>query len=123
MSQASPNPEFIYKVATEESYGPSRAASSYAGMPVDAADGYMHFSTFDQLEETLSRHFRGQSDLVLLAIRTKDLAGDDLVWEPSRGGALFPHLYNRPLPLSVVAWEANISVDSEGNTVLPEAAR
>lgn len=123
MPQASPQPEFIYKVATEESYAPARADGIYAGMPIDAADGYMHFSTIDQLKETLSRHFRGQSGLVLLAIRTEDLAGGDLVWEPSRGGALFPHLYNRPVPLSAVAWEATISVDSEGNTVLPEAAR
>lgn len=123
MPQASPQPEFIYKVATEESYAPARADGIYAGMPIDAADGYMHFSTIDQLKETLSRHFRGQSGLVLLAVRTADLAGNDLVWEPSRGGALFPHLYNRPVPLSAVAWEATISVDSEGNTVLPEAAR
>lgn len=123
MSQAVPNPEFIYKVGTEESFGPARATGAYAGMPIDASDGYMHFSTIEQLKETLSRHFRGQSGLVLLAVRTADLAGDDLVWEPSRGGALFPHLYNRPLPLSAVAWEATISVDSEGNTVLPEAAR
>lgn len=123
MPQASPQPEFIYKVATEESYAPARADGIYAGMPIDAADGYMHFSTIDQLKETLSRHFRGQSGLVLLAVRTADLEGNDLVWEPSRGGALFPHLYNRPLPLSAVAWEATISVDSEGNTVLPEAAR
>ncbi|MBJ6988354.1 DUF952 domain-containing protein [Devosia sp. MC521] len=123
MSQVSPNLEFIYKVATEQSYAPSRATGSYAGMPIDASDGYMHFSTIDQLKETLSRHFRGQSGLVLLAIRTADLAGSNLVWEPSRGGALFPHLYNRPLPLSAVAWEATISVDSEGNTELPEAAQ
>ena len=79
------NPDFIYKIATEAAYAPARNSPSFAGMPIDAADGYMHFSTADQLAETLRLHFKGQSNLVILAVRTADL-GDDLVWEPSRGG-------------------------------------
>lgn len=117
-----PSPEFIYKIATEAAYAPARATTSFAGMPIDAADGYMHFSTAEQLAETLRLHFKGQPDLVILAIRTADL-GDDLVWEPSRGGALFPHLYNRPLPLSAVAWEAPVSVAEDGSCILPEAIK
>lgn len=114
-------PLLIYKIATAASYDPARASGHYAGMPIDAADGYMHFSTAAQLAETLGKHFIGQSDLVLLAVRTADLP--DLVWEPSRGGQLFPHLYDRPLPISAVAWEHPVSVDAAGNTVLPEAVR
>ncbi len=117
-----PSPEFIYKIATEAAYVPARATASFAGMPIDAADGYMHFSTAEQLGETLRLHFKGQTDLVILAVRTDDL-GDDLVWEASRGGALFPHLYHRPLPLSAVAWEAPVSVAEDGSCTLPEAVR
>lgn len=114
-------PDLIYKIATNASFAPARATGHYEGMPVDAADGYMHFSTAAQLSETLSRHFRDQADLVLLAVRSADLP--DLVWEPSRGGQLFPHLYGRPLPLEAIAWEASISVDAEGNCNLPENVR
>lgn len=115
-------PELIYKIATETAFGPSRGHADFAGMPIDAADGYMHFSTAAQLGETLRLHFAGQGDLVLLAVRSADL-GDNLVWEPSRGGALFPHLHGGPLPLSAIAWEAPLSVAADGSCRLPEAVR
>jgi uncharacterized protein (DUF952 family) len=115
-------PDLIYKIATSESYAPARHAGHYSGMPIDADDGYMHFSTAAQLAETLRLHFKGQADLVLLAVRAAEL-GDNLVWEPSRGGQLFPHLYGGPLDLAAVAWEEAISVDAEGGCVLPEAVR
>jgi len=115
-------PEFVYKIATEVAFAPSRTAATFAGMPIDAADGYMHFSTAAQLAETLRLHFAGQSGLVLLAIRTVDL-GAGLVWEPSRGGALFPHLYGGPLQTAAIAWEAPLSVAADGSCTLPEALR
>jgi uncharacterized protein (DUF952 family) len=115
-------PQFVYKIATEAAFAPSRGATSFAGMPIDAADGYMHFSTAAQLPETLRLHFAGQSGLVLLAVRSADL-GANLVWEPSRGGALFPHLYGGPLAISAIAWEAPLSVAADGSCILPEAVR
>ncbi|WP_108395952.1 DUF952 domain-containing protein [Devosia submarina] len=115
-------PELIYKIATEASYAPARQSGSYSGMPIDAADGYMHFSTAAQLRETLRLHFPGQTGLVILAVRTADL-GPDLVWEASRGGALFPHLYGGALKTSAIAWEAPVSVDADGSCELPEAVR
>ena len=115
-------PDLIYKIATSDSYAPARHAGHYAGMPIDAADGYMHFSTAAQLSETLRLHFKGQSDLVLLGVRVDEL-GKNLVWEPSRGGQLFPHLYGGPLDLSAVQWQETISVDAEGLCDLPEAVR
>lgn len=115
-------PEFVYKIATEAAFAPSRHAATFAGMPIDAADGYMHFSTAAQLAQTLRLHFAGQDKLVLLAIPTAAL-GTDLVWEPSRGGALFPHLYGGPLAMSAIAWEAPLSVAADGSCSLPEAVR
>lgn len=115
-------PEFVYKIATEAVFAPARNASHFAGMPIDAKDGYIHFSTVAQLTETLRLHFAGQGSLVLLAVRSADL-GSDLVWEPSRGGALFPHLYGGPLATSSIAWEAPLSVAADGTCTLPEAVR
>lgn len=115
-------PDLIYKIATEAAYAPARHATSFAGMPIDAADGYMHFSTAAQLAETLRLHFAGQSGLVILGVRAADL-GDQLVWEASRGGALFPHLYGGPLPASAIAWEASVDVAADGSCILPEAVR
>ena len=114
--------QFVYKIATEAAYASARGKPGFDGMPIDAKDGYIHFSTADQLSETLRLHFAGQGGLVLLAVRSADL-GQALVWEASRGGALFPHLYGGPLPAASIAWEAPLSVAADGSCVLPEAVR
>ena len=48
------------------------------------------------MDETRARHFAGRTGLLLVAVEAGTL-GAALKWEPSRGGALFPHLYG-PLP-------------------------
>ncbi len=111
----------IYKIATENAFAPARFGTSFAGMPLDLADGYMHFSSADQVAETLRLHFAGQAGLVLLAVRTADLNAR-LVWEPSRGGALFPHYYG-DLPLAAIAWEAPLAVGADGSCILPEGVQ
>jgi uncharacterized protein (DUF952 family) len=111
-------PELIYKITTSVAFAPARQSGHFDGMPIDAKDGYMHFSSGTQLRETLRLHFAGQAGLLLLAVRTADL-GADLVWEPSRGGELFPHLYGGPLPITKILWEEPISVDADGSCTLP----
>ncbi len=89
-----------YKILTASQWGQFEAEGVFTGAPVDLADGYIHMSTSDQLDETLTKHFAGQSGLVIATI---DLAvlGDALKWEVSRGGALFPHYYGA-LPIAAV---------------------
>ncbi len=71
------------------------------GAPIDVMDGFIHFSTSEQAEETAAKHFAAEEGLVLLAVESEGLSG--LKWEPSRGGALFPHLY-RVLKIDDVLW-------------------
>ena len=92
----------IYKIFRMAEWAMLRRDKETAGAPVDVADGYVHFSTADQVVETASKHFAREDGLMLLAIDA-DMLGDALKWEPSRGGALFPHLY-RNLLLSDVHW-------------------
>ena len=75
-------------------------AGVFRGSEIDRRDGFIHFSTAAQAVETAAKHFAGQRDLLLLYVDTATL-GDKLKWEPSRGGALFPHLYG-DLPLAAV---------------------
>jgi uncharacterized protein (DUF952 family) len=82
----------IYKISPRAEWDQAVAAGRFRGAAVDLADGYIHFSTAAQVAETAAKHFRNQPDLVLIAIDAAAL-GPDLKWEPSRGGALFPHLY------------------------------
>mgnify|MGYP000852716472 CR=1 FL=1 len=113
--------DLIYKIATRVVGDASRASGTFSGMPVDHADGFLHFSSAAQLPETLRLHFRGQGELVLLAVRAADM-GDALRWEPSRGGDLFPHVYGT-FPMSAVLHEAPIAVDDDGRCVLPDWVR
>jgi uncharacterized protein (DUF952 family) len=90
----------IYKILARADWAAAQAAGRFDGAAVDLADGYIHFSTAGQAQETAERHFRDQADLVVLEVEADDL-GPALRWEPSRGGALFPHLY-APLDVSLV---------------------
>ena len=115
-------PQRIYKITTAVAFAPARLSGAFEGMPIDHQDGYMHFSTAAQLPETLRLHFAGQDGLLLLAVNTADL-GENLVWEPSRGGELFPHLYGGPLSLSTIAWEEPIGVAADGSCTLPAGVK
>jgi uncharacterized protein (DUF952 family) len=81
-----------YKIFTAEEWRQFEAEGMFLGAPVDLADGYIHMSTADQLEETLAKHFAGQHGLVIAEVDLAALGGA-VKWEVSRGGALFPHLY------------------------------
>jgi uncharacterized protein (DUF952 family) len=84
---------------------------------VDRRDGFIHFSTATQVVETASKHFVGQSDLLLLSIDATRL-GDQLKWEPSRGGALFPHLYG-DLDVAAVTRVEPLPLGPDGRHVFP----
>jgi uncharacterized protein (DUF952 family) len=109
----------IYKVLSRERWSAAKAAGQFDGAEIDLADGYIHFSTKEQLVETVEKHFVGQANLVLVAVDSAVL-GDALKWEPSRGGALFPHLY-QPLGMSAVVVAHDLPLDDDGRHQFPPA--
>ncbi|MFV0512622.1 MAG: DUF952 domain-containing protein [Jhaorihella sp.] len=92
----------IYKIFRPDEWAAFQADGQTLGAPVDLADGFVHFSTGEQVGETAAKHFAGARALVLLALESGAM-GEALKWEPSRNGALFPHLY-RALRLDEVIW-------------------
>jgi uncharacterized protein (DUF952 family) len=102
----------VYKIVATEEWAKAKAAGVFAGAAIDRADGFIHFSTAQQAPETAAKWFAGRGDLTLAAIDA-DALGADLRWEPSRGGALFPHLYGA-LPMSAVAWSRPLPLDEDG---------
>jgi uncharacterized protein (DUF952 family) len=113
-------PTTIYKICENVLWREAERAGEFAGAPVDARDGFIHFSTADQARETAARHFAGASDLTLVAVDA-DALGGALKWEVSRGGDLFPHLYGT-LPLAAVLWAKPLPLDSDQRHVFPELA-
>ena len=110
----------VYKICPLALWRESERAGVFRGAPVDARDGYIHFSAAQQVAETAARHFVGQDDLVLVAVDAGAL-GAVLKWEPSRGGALFPHLYGE-LPLTAVKWVKPLPRGPDGVHVMPPVA-
>ncbi len=92
-------------------------SEEYSGSAKDRADGFLHFSTAEQLSGTLARYYANATDLVLVAVDA-DALGGALKFEASTGGALYPHLYGL-LPVSAVTWARELSRDSAGNFILP----
>jgi len=107
----------VFKIVEASAWAKAKAAGRYDGSPLDLADGYIHMSAPDQLAETARKHFAGQDDLVLVTLDTETLG--DVRWEPSRGGALFPHLYG-PLDPALTVAERPLSVGPDGGCDLPE---
>jgi uncharacterized protein (DUF952 family) len=108
----------IYKICGRTEWQAAEREGMYRGSDVDARDGFIHFSSAAQTLETAEKHFSGQQDLILVAVDAAAL-GAALKWEPSRGGALFPHLYGT-MSLSAVRWTKRLPDEDGGRRQFPE---
>ena len=106
-----------YKVMTATEFARMQREQVFHGSSVDRADGFIHLSTAAQLTETVDKHFREHTDLVVIAINLLRL-GDAVRWEPSRGGALFPHIYG-VLPMTAVVAAGPLERAADGSVQLP----
>jgi uncharacterized protein (DUF952 family) len=102
----------VFKIVAADEWREAEAAGVFTGASVDHADGFIHFSTAEQAPETAAKWFAGRDDLILAAVDAEAL-GADLRWEPSRGGALFPHLY-AALPMSAVVCARPLRLGPDG---------
>jgi uncharacterized protein (DUF952 family) len=111
----------VFKILATEEWRAAERDGVFTGAAVDRADGYIHFSTAAQAPETAAKWFAGRADLTLVAVEA-DALGAPLRWEPSRGGALFPHLYGL-LPMRAVVWSRPLPLGPDGRHVFGDLAR
>ena len=107
----------IYKILPAALWRDAQRDGVFRGSPIDIKDGFIHFSTSEQAIETAAKHFAGEHDLVLLRVDAARL-GKRLKWEPSRGGALFPHLYG-DLALAAVIRVDPLPLATDGRHAFP----
>lgn len=103
----------IYKIFRPTEWQELNDLGKTSGAPIDLSDGYIHFSTLEQVRETAAKHFANAGDLILVACEDETMKRD-LKWEESRGGALFPHLY-REFHMSDVLWHAPLFQGPNGH--------
>ena len=106
-----------YKVLTASQMAQFQGDGRFTGAPVDVDDGYIHLSDLQQLTGTVDRHFEGQDNLFVVAIDL-DAVGAAVRWEPSRGGALFPHVYGDLAWAAVLAFEP-LRRNTDGSVAVP----
>ncbi len=82
----------LFKILRPDEWKEFERLNVFYGSSDDQTDGFIHLSTAKQLNDTLAKHFAKETDIGLLLVNAKKL-GDDLKWEPSSSGELFPHLY------------------------------
>ena len=110
----------IYTMGRAADWREAEALGEYRGSADDRRDGFLHFSTADQLRASAAKHRAGEADLVLVEVEAAAL-GPALRWEPAAGGkrpGLFPHLYG-PLPLSAVRSAAPLPLGADGAHLFP----
>jgi uncharacterized protein (DUF952 family) len=110
----------LYKICSATLRREAERAGVFLGSEVDQRDNFIHFSTAAQVAETAAKHFAGQSDLLLISVDAERL-GDALKWEPSRGGALFPHLYGALTPEAVIRVDL-LPLGPDGRHIFPPLA-
>jgi uncharacterized protein (DUF952 family) len=108
----------IYKICERAAWQEAESAGVYRGSALDRRDGFIHFSSAAQVQETAAKHFAGQTGLMLIAV-DGDALGAALKWEVSRGGALFPHLYGA-LPVAAARWARPLPDEVEGRREIVE---
>ena len=108
----------VYKIIAADTWQAATASGAFIGAGIDLNDGYIHLSTGAQARRTAELYFKGQDNLVLVAVDGSSL-GAALKYEPSRGGDLFPHVYG-PLPLTAVLSMRPLPLAPDGNHVFPE---
>lgn len=108
----------IFKIVASKVWREACREGVFRGSPDDMRDGFIHLSAPHQVRETAAKHFKGVEDLLLVAFDPAAF-GEALVWEPSRGGALFPHLYG-DLPTASALWEKALPLDGGGIPIVPE---
>lgn len=107
----------IYKIISKSEWQRAEIAGVFTGVAIDLTDGYIHFSTAAQAAETAAKHFAGKTDLLLITVNP-DALTQSLKWEPSRGGALFPHLYG-DLNMDAVEDKTALLLAADGAHIFP----
>jgi uncharacterized protein (DUF952 family) len=107
----------IYHLARQSGWQAALQTGIYDGTAEDRVDGYLHFSTASQVIESARKHRAGETDIVLLTVDAAVL-GPALMWEPARGGDLFPHLYGS-LDVSDVSAATALALAADGQHIFP----
>ena len=115
MTNQNNSKKYIYKICDQKIWEIAEEKGVFKGSGIDLTDGFIHFSTSEQVNETAKLHFKGIKNLLLIKVNTEKL---EIKWETSRNNNLFPHLYDI-MQLSNVISVFELKLDKNNNHILP----
>ncbi len=113
-----PKPEFVYRLISQDDWRQAQAERIVAYQAIDQQDGFLHLSVRDQVLDTAALYFKDRDDLLALEISYQKIA-QDLKFEPSRDGVLFPHLYGQ-LSVAAITRAIPLIASTDGDYQLDE---
>lgn len=108
----------IFHIALKEKWTKSRSTGQYSEESLQS-EGFIHCSTAEQVVDTANKHFKGQSDLVLLSINTSDIVSV-IVYESTGSGEEYPHIFG-PINHDAVKEVIEFPTSGDGTFAFPVA--
>jgi uncharacterized protein (DUF952 family) len=81
----------IFHITPGQQWATAKNLGAYQSASL-ATEGFIHCSTLAQLAGSANRFFKGQTDLVILAIDS-DRVQPEIRYEGAEANNLFPHIY------------------------------
>lgn len=107
-----------YKIVAESLFiSQLRSQAKFTGTIKDQIDGFIHLSQQHQVRDTAKKWFRGQQDLILIAVDLSKVEGT-VKWEQSRRNDIYPHLYGAIL-VNSIKWVYFLDEEIDGQFVFP----
>ncbi len=103
----------ILHLISEADWALARAAGEWRPPSLEA-EGFIHCSKDeDQMLRVAQRLYAGRADLLALEVDA-ELVKSSVIYEPSRSGEIYPHIYG-PLPTETVVNVLRLEPDDKGN--------
>ena len=102
----------IFHIALKEKWERTISRSQYTEGSLQS-EGFIHCSTAEQVVDTANKHFKGQSDLVLLKINTNDIVSVIAYEAYAENGETYPHIFG-PIAHDAIKEVIEFPVSSDG---------
>lgn len=84
----------IYHILEKSDWDASKSEKLYKPESF-AADGFIHCSTFEKIEESANRFFKGKSEIAILCIDENKVKAEIIYEDLYDSGFEFPHIYGQ----------------------------
>ena len=89
----------VFKVFREHEWKSFQEEKSFQGSAHDLKDGFIHLSNESQIEKVIQKYFSEISPIYVAKFSKPEFL-QQLKWEASSTGEIYPHLYSAPLLVS-----------------------